>query len=344
MLNANKCRFEPDITSRIAQKYSRVLLVIVVVGACSFALADAAEFSIYDIQYTEQTDGVSPLEGQVIDCLGGVVTHKFGGSRPKLTIQDPHSSAGWGAIQVKDWLSGAPLFNTASVGDWVRLSNVYVEEFRGNTTLQCFEDNKPILTVVSSDNPLPEPILVRPEQIAAPVPDAYGDWYVEDHSAEKYEHMRLRVRKVVVTDLGRGKAKDNYVLQDFTDADDTTLRCWASDYMNEDKVGDYHPYVQVEQRFCGVEGVLEQYTKTSAGWDYYQLLTMSSNDLTLSQFADLDYDCDVDFDDFGYFAWLWLAEGTCSEPDWCGGADVTEDGSVDVDDLVEFSGHWLQGR
>lgn len=344
MLNVDECCFEPKVTSRIAPKYSRVLLVIVVAGACSLPSADAAEFSIYDIQYTEDPNGAGPLEGQVIDCLGGVVTHKFGGFRPKLTIQDPNASAGWGAVQIKDWLSGAPLFNEASVGDWVRLSNVYIEEFRGNTILQCFEENDPVLTVMSSDNPLPEPILVRPEQIAAPVPDPSGDWYVRDHSAEKYEHMRLRVRKVVVTDLGHGKAKDNYILQDFTNPDDTSLRCWASDYMNEDKVGDYHPYVQVGQRFCGVEGILEQYTKTSAGWDYYQLLTTHSSNFTLSQFADLDYDCDVDFDDFGYLAWLWLAQGNCSEPDWCGGADVTEDGSVDVDDLVEFSGHWLQGR
>jgi hypothetical protein len=161
----------------------------------------ASAYSIYEIQYTSEPNGSSPLEGQVVDCLGGIVTHKFGGFKPKLTIQDPNFPDGWGAIQVKDWVNGA-LYDEASVGDWVMISNAFVEEFRGNTTLQCMAEFAPTLTVVSHGNPIPEPLEITARTIAAPVPDLFGDWYVPDHSAEKYEHMRLRIRKVIVTEPG----------------------------------------------------------------------------------------------------------------------------------------------
>lgn len=270
------------------------------------ALADPN--SIYEIQYNaEDPNGNSPLEGRVINCLGGVVTHKYAGYKPKLTIQDPNFPLGWGAIQVKDWLTGAPLFNKASVGDWVTLTNVYVEEFRGNTTLQCEATNDPNLDVISSNNPLPEPLLIDVNEIAAPVYDDVNEsGFVADHNAEKYEHMRLRVENVIVAEMGLGKEYDNYILED---TNDPNISCWAADYMNED-ADLYHPYVYTGRQFCSVEGILEQYTKISNGWDYYQLLTTYTGDLKRYTPADLDGDCMVDFSDFAVFCqyWLWGTE------------------------------------
>jgi len=301
------------------------------------ALADPN--SIYEIQYNaEDPNGNSPLEGRVINCLGGVVTHKYAGYKPKLTIQDPNFPLGWGAIQVKDWLTGAPLFNKASVGDWVTLTNVCVEEYRGNTTLQCEVTYDPNLDVISSNNPLPEPLLIDVNEIASPVYDDVNDgWFVADHNAERYEHMRLRVENVIVTEMGLGKANDNYVLED---TNDPNISCWAADYMNED-ADLYHPYVYTGRQFCSVSGILEQYTKLSEGWDYYQLLTTSTDSFAKT---DLDGDCDFDFRDFSVFAQHWLTEEECTAPNWCGGADLTQNGTVNIFDLKEFSEHWLDGK
>ncbi len=318
------------------------LVLAVLAGGLSLPAAIMGRaFSIYEIQYTDEPDGRSPLEAQVIDCAGGIVTHKYEGYRPKLTIQDPNFPLGWGAIQVKDWVSGAPLFNKAALGDWVRLSNVYVDEFRGNTILQCWYDNDPNLTVVSSGNPLPEPLIVSLDEIASPESDSQGDWYVQDHNAEMYEHMRLRVEKVTVVGLGYGKAADNYILQD---RNDPNLTCWAADYMNDEAMGDYHPFVRMGQSFCSVEGVLEQYTRLRNGWDYYQLVTTGTRDFVISQQADIDGDCDVDFCDFSLFARNWLAQEFCAEPDWCQGSDLNHTGFVDANDLMEFSENWLEGK
>jgi len=48
----------------------------------------------------------------------------------------------------------------------------------------------------------------------------------------------------------------------------------------------------------------------------------------------------VDLSDFTSVAGQWLAEG-CGEPNWCGGADLNEDGVVSLVDLQEVTGNWL---
>ena len=89
--------------------------------------------------------------------------------------------------------------------------------------------------------------------------------------------MRLLVLDVTVTQMNLGKAVDNYDLVDAQDA-----HIWASDYMNEEvEPSDYHRFVNLGQHFCGLSGVFEQYTNMSNGWDYYQLLTMTSADLAI---------------------------------------------------------------
>jgi len=305
---------------------------------------DNPDLSIYDIQYTEEPTGESYWNYHLVNCTGGIVTHKFPGYKPKLTVQDPNFPLGWGAIQVKDGLTGAPLYAKASVGDWIRLTNVEVEEYRGNTILQCLPENSPALTVVSSNNPLPKPLLVEPNEITAPLEGPAGQWFVADHNAEKYEAMWLKVRNVTVTEKGLGKKIDNYTLQDCDKPNDSNFSCWAADYMNEDKEEDeYHPYIELDRHFCSVEGILEQYTKISNGWDYYQLLTTTTEDFNILQTADFDDDCDVDFSDFSLFAQHWLEDG-CDEPGWCGGADLTQNGNADISDLRELVRHWLDGR
>lgn len=300
---------------------SRIVSMILTVGATlcglgGFALAEP--YSIHDIQYvdlSEVPDGTSPKHGEVVDCRGGIVTHKDMGSRPRLLLQDPDYPDGWGAIQVKDWFSYS--FANVAVGDWVEFTNVTVEDYRGTTFLQYWDANpdgsSPSFAIVSNNNPVPESLQVAVNEIASPREDPGdpGCWYVADHSAEKFESMWLRVSDVVVTEKDGGKAADNYTLQSTANPEDANSNCWATDYLNGDVIdGDYHAFVEQGQRFCCVTGVLEQYTKLSAGWDYYQLLTTGTGDLKRYTPADINGDCRVDFSDLAVLCqyWLWGTE------------------------------------
>jgi hypothetical protein len=285
----------------------RIMLttMIMITVLSLFGSVQAAEFSIYDIQYTEDPNGDSPQNGLIVDCTGGVVTHKSPSGRPRLIVQDPAYPDGWGAIQVKDLFSTG-VFVDVNVGDWISLTNVLVEEFKGSTFLQYMEENGAGFTIVSNNNPLPRARVIAVDEIAAPV-EGLDVWAVSGHNAEKYESMLIKVVNVKITDTGYGKAFDNYTLASNADPN---LICWVSDYMNagKDKGLIYHPNVQVGQSFCGLTGFLEQYTGEQDGiyYDYYQLLTTKTEDFTIEQIADLDGDCDVDFLDFGIFTEHWL--------------------------------------
>ena len=322
------------------------VLVMITAAASTFVLVGQVRgdsLSIYEIQYTTDADGASPQDGNIVDCLGGIVTHKPPTGRPRLVVQDPNFAAGWGGIQVKDLFSTG-VFADVNVGDRVSFTNVLVEDNKGTTFLQYISDNGAGFTIISRDNPLPRPLKVEVGQIVAPVEGA-DSWLVGDHSAERYESMLIKVVDVNVEARGHGKAYDNYVLRSSVEPNHM---CWASDYMNEDSTGIYHPHVEIGQHFCGVAGILEQYAGNSDGieYDYYQLLTRNAGDFVVDQTADFDEDCDVDSVDFSLFAQHWLQEG-CFEPDWCGGADLTRGqpvGVVSAADLSELARHWLAGK
>ncbi|MBU0719014.1 MAG: hypothetical protein KJ749_12250, partial [Planctomycetes bacterium] len=203
-----------------------VLLLLTAAGPLGEALADP--LSIYEIQSNTYDGDGSNYDGAVIDCAGGVVVAKFPGYRPRVILQDPAQPAGWGGIQVKDWTL-TDLYSNVEIGDRVQLYNVEVEESRGNTLLQWYAVNDPSFAILSRGNPVPEPILLGPVDISAPLEDPPGEWYVLNHDAEPYEAMRVVVRDVTVTRMNLGKAVDNYNLQDSAEND-----CWAADYMNDE--------------------------------------------------------------------------------------------------------------
>ena len=55
--------------------------------------------------------------------------------------------------------------------------------------------------------------------------------------------------------------------------------------------------------------------------------------------GDMDADNDVDFADFALFAAYWQ-QTSCGD---CGGADLTDDGNVTMEDLEKFVTNWLLG-
>jgi hypothetical protein len=286
------------------------MMILTLAGFVQIAVG--VDYSIYDLQYqSEPEDLNSPHVGEDVNCIGGIVIHKYPGGKPKVTLYDPNYPDGWGGIAIKDWTDDKDFYNTVNIGDWVSFTHTTVEEFKGNTQLK-FED-KSGFVVESTGNDLPEPILIEPNDITEPVYQTSPEegWFVENHNAEKYEGMLVQVKNVVVTRMWIGKDSDNYALRDYDKPNDPN--CWAADYMNEEvEEDDYHRFVDLGSRFCSVTGIIEQYDgyKNSYEWDYYQLLTTYTGDLKRYTPADINGDCMVDFSDFAVFCqyWLWGTE------------------------------------
>ena len=234
---------------------------------------------------------------QVVNVSEALVVAKFRRTVTRLLLLDTNHQDGWGGIQAKD-VEGVGAYNDVEAGDRVLLTNMTVEEYRGTTFLQWSTTSNPQITVVSSGNPIPAPLMLSVGDIPAPVYDPVEQgWFVADHDAEPYESMRVVVRDATVTTWDLGKAADNYNL-----VNPAGEEFWAADYLNADKPAweEYHDFVSVGQHFCALGGMLEQYTKTGLDpFDYYQLLTLSTVDLALC--GDGDSDGDVDLDDLPRF-------------------------------------------
>ena len=56
---------------------------------------------------------------------------------------------------------------------------------------------------------------------------------------------------------------------------------------------------------------------------------------------DFNKDTRVDFSDFAGLASYWGIT-SCSDPNWCEGADLDRNGNVDSDDLMLFADYWLE--
>jgi len=303
--------------------------------------------TIPEIQYTKSRDGASPYNGQVVDCAGGVVVFKRASGRPRLLLQDPNALDGWGGIQVKGWASDA--FVDVNVGDWVELEQAFVEEARGVTFLQYWDQNpdgsQPILNVVTRGHSFPRPLRVDVNEIRAPEYLPLEDaWVVTDRNAERFESMVVQVRDVLVVERGLGKALDNYELQSWSAPNDPNARCWGADYFNQDRQETdlYLPEIEVGRRFRAVTGVLEQYTNLGAGYDYFQLLTLSAESVVGLCPADLDRDGDVDLWDYSLFTEQLLLSSSPPEDEACMVADLNCDGTVDSGDLDLFNAAWQE--
>ncbi len=238
---------------------SIMLVLIALVGA---AFAD--DLSIYDVQFNTSDGDASIYDGQIHNITGGVVTHIWAGFQTRVYIQNPDFPE-WGAIPIKDWEAGE-LADAVQIGDWISFSSVLIEEHRGTTFLQYDRTAAPdvAFSIDSQNNPVPDATLLTAADLIIPV---------EHAASEPYESMIVRLENVTVGAMDLGKADDNYELVQGSDV------AWGADYMNADAGGPYHPWIHAGAQLDSITGLVEQYTKLSDGWDYYQLLTRSSADI-----------------------------------------------------------------
>jgi len=243
-----------------------VLFCLAVMGMAGVSQAQPA-LTIHQIQ-SETSDGdASSYVDQTRDVIGGVVTHKWDGFNDRVYLQVPGETI-WGGIPVKD-VSG-DLLSQVAIGDWINFGNIEITESRGTTFLQWDSSlaEPPTVAIESSGNDVPDPL---------PLTAAHLKTNPTSHAvSEQYESMVVTLTGPTIGELGLGKASDNYELWQGTDI------AWGADYMNVDKVGDYHPYIPYfqGQELDSITGVVEQYLRDGdPGWDYYQLLTRSGADI-----------------------------------------------------------------
>ncbi len=140
--------------------------------------------TIYEIQYTTDPGGDSPLAGVEVST-GGLVTAVFYNG---YFLQDP-SAGSWSGVWVYDY------DNTPAVGDYVHITG-YVVEYNGLTEIE----SPTVFTSYSTANLLPpaqvlssgdvsqemwESVLVRVENILVTNPDlGFGEWSVDDGSGD----------------------------------------------------------------------------------------------------------------------------------------------------------------
>jgi hypothetical protein len=147
--------------------------------------------TVYEIQYTEDPSGDSPLNGEIVNVSGIVTATGFysSGNSNRFFLSDAEGGA---------W-SGVFCFNydfIVEVGDEVEFT-AEVDEYYNFTELLNLNN----LNILSTGNPVPAPIEISTSDLAneeayegclvkismvevTDNPDNYGQWYVDDGSGE----------------------------------------------------------------------------------------------------------------------------------------------------------------
>ncbi len=241
-----------------------VLFLACLATTCGMSVAYADTVTIHDIQFNTTDGDESLYNGQTHSVTGGIVMHTWSGFNDRIYLRDPAHPT-WGAIVVKD-REGGELSNAVQVGDWVSFSSILIEESRGVTYLQYDRVDAPNVsfTIQSSGNPIPSPTMLTATDIPVPVNHA---------ASEPYESMIVTLQDITIGVMDLGKADDNYELIQGSDL------AWGTDYMNTEAGGLYDPRIAPGVELQSITGIVEQYTKSTSGWDYYQINTRSAADI-----------------------------------------------------------------
>ena len=148
-------------------KNKSIILLIALIFAINIF---ADNVSIYDIQYTTESNGNSPYDGQVVTTTG-IVTG-FGFPDDKYFISAPEGGA-WNGIYVYDYT------NNPNLGDEIEITGK-VDEYYNLTELTYIS----AFAILSSGNLLPEPVEISTQELA---------------SEEKYEGVLVQINSVTIT-------------------------------------------------------------------------------------------------------------------------------------------------
>lgn len=247
-------RLQAPPAARTGLRWTLVVLTVLVAGGATPARAQAPAFNIYQLQVSGPAlNWESPHQGEIVKCTGGIVTHKF---RQRIILQDPSLGSEWAAIEVR----GYPVYPTGiAVGDQVDFDNVYVEEYRGVTTLQYYSASSHV--VHSSGHPLPPPLSLSDWTLRFPADLA---------ATERYASMLVALNgPLSITDLYLGAHLDNYSI-----LGPSGQTVWGSDYANTDIDSTF--YVSAGTCYGRIVGIVQRYAYD--GWDYYQLLPRMIDD------------------------------------------------------------------
>ena len=154
------------------------------------------DVSIYDIQFTTDPSGDSPLAGEVVRTSGIVtaIDPVANNGNPQLVYYLQDGSGAWNGIYVFDYVDNG---NTVAIGDEVEMIAT-VSEYFNLTELSDLQS----FTVLATNQPLPEPLLVGTGEVAsealesvlvrvenancteAPGGANFGIWSADDGSGE----------------------------------------------------------------------------------------------------------------------------------------------------------------
>ncbi|MER5184149.1 endonuclease/exonuclease/phosphatase family protein [Streptomyces sp. NPDC002896] len=127
--------------------------------------AEPGAFRIHDIQGTTR---ISPLKGQMVTGVPGIVTAVRTTGSKGYWIQDPNPDANDATSEgLFVYTSSAP---TVSVGDSVLVTGKVSEYYPSSTTQSVTELTSPVSTTLSTGNALPDAVVLDADSI----PDAYS--------------------------------------------------------------------------------------------------------------------------------------------------------------------------
>jgi hypothetical protein len=219
------------------------------------ARTEAPSYNIYELQHSgPEYDWQSPHAGEIVKCVGGIVTHKF---QQRIVMQDPSQGDEWAAIEVR----GYPVYPTGiAIGDQADFDSVYVDEYRGVTTLQYYNASSHVVN--SSGHALPAALPISVWDVRYPA-------HPED--TERLAAMLVVVdERMAIGALDLGAHEDNYELLGVLGE-----TAWGSDYANTEISSTY--YVSSGECYARIVGIVQRYDN-DAEWDYYQLLPRMNAD------------------------------------------------------------------
>jgi hypothetical protein len=161
---------------------SSIAMCVVMSALLGSSIALATVTPIYDIQYTTDPSGDSPLLGQTVDVKGIVTAVSYYG---QFWLQD--ASGPWNGVYVYDNANAVALGDevsfTGTVNEYYNLTEL---ETLTNFSLLSSGNALPAMTVLSTGSVADEQyegVLVRVEDVlASDVADTYGEWDVDDGS------------------------------------------------------------------------------------------------------------------------------------------------------------------